>query len=77
MINLIFEWTCINTNSFINGKSKNYTPSNYLNYIPEDFLTMIYEFHVFYLKHYDNYITLMNGEQVRIFIIKSFYILLD
>ena len=72
MINLIFEWSCIDTNSVTNGKYKNYAPSILLSYIPEDYLTMIYEFHVFYLKRHDNYITLMNAEQVRIFLYQYF-----
>jgi len=41
-----------------------YVPSLYINYIPEDYLTMIYEFHVFYLKHYDPYHTLLTNDQV-------------
>lgn len=66
LINLILQWVSIDTTQMNRGNSKNYKPSELLNHIPEDYLTMIYEFHVFYLKHFDQYINSLNGDQVNI-----------
>lgn len=63
-MNLMLEWLGIDPLRMINGTLKGYTPSEYVAYFPEDYFTMIYEFHVFLLKHQDNYHSYLTNDHV-------------
>ena len=64
LINLLVQWVSIDPKTVINGKCPNYVPNALLNHIPEDYLTMIYQFHVFHLKYDQEYNSSLNSDQV-------------
>lgn len=64
LIDLILQWVDIDPLRMSKGVLPGYNPSPYISFIPEEYLTMIYEFHVFYLKHNEEYHTFLNNDQV-------------